>query len=86
MPVHSSHLLQPLNVGCFSLLKSAYCHLVADGTRVGINHIDKSEFLSIYTCAHAETLSASNIRNGFQAISLIPLNAEEVLARLQITV
>lgn len=24
MPAHSSHLLQPLDVGCFSLLKHAY--------------------------------------------------------------
>ena len=66
IPAHSSHLLQPLDVGgCFSLLKSAYRRLVVDGARVGINHVDKSEFLSIYTHARTETLSASNIRNGF---------------------
>ena len=86
MPAHSSHLLQPLDVGCFSPLKSAYRRLVANGARVGINHVDKSEFLSIYTRARTETLSASNIRSGFRATGLIPLNAEEVLARLQITV
>ena len=82
MPVHSSHLLQPLDVGCFSPLKSAYRRLVTEGARVGINHIDKSEFLSIYTRAHTETLSTSNIRSGFRAKGLLPLNAEEVLARL----
>jgi hypothetical protein len=65
MPAHSFHLLQPLDVGCFSLLKSAYRRLVADGARVNINHVDKSEFLSIYTCARTETLSASNIHSGF---------------------
>jgi hypothetical protein len=86
MPAHSSHLLQPLDVGCFSLLKSAYYCLVADGARVGINHVDKSKFLSIYIHAHTETLSASNIHSSFRAIGLIPLNVEEVLARLQITV
>jgi hypothetical protein len=48
------------------------------------HHIDKSKFLSIYVCAHTETLSASNIHSGFRATGLIPLNAEEVLARLQI--
>jgi hypothetical protein len=86
MPAHSSHLLQPLDVGCFSPLKSAYCRLITEGARVGINHVDKSEFLSIYTRAHTETLSTSNIRSGFRATGLLLLNAEEVLARLQITV
>ena len=33
-----------------------------------------------------ETLSTSNIRSGFRATGLLPLNAEEVLARLQITI
>ena len=65
MPAHSSHLLQPLDVGCFSLLKSTYRYPVAEGARVGINHIDKSEFLSIYARTHTETLSTSNIRSGF---------------------
>ena len=79
-------LLQPLDVGCFSPLKSAYCRLITEGARVGINHVDKSEFLSIYTRARTETLSTSNIHSGFRATGLLPLNAEEVLARLQITV
>jgi hypothetical protein len=86
MPAHSSYLLQPLDVGCFSPLKSAYHHLVTEGTRVSINHIDKSEFLLIYTYACMETLSTSNIRSSFRATGLLPLNAEEVLTRLQITI
>ena len=85
MPAHSSHLLQPLDVGCFSPLKSAYRRLVAAGIRAGINHVDKPEFLSIYTSARAEALSADNIHSSFRATGLIPLCMEEVLSRLQIT-
>ncbi len=48
MPAHSSHLLQPLDVGCFSTLKRSYGRLVAEYIRLGINHIDKAEFLPIF--------------------------------------
>ena len=46
MPPHSSHILQPLDVGCFAPLKKAYGNQVANLMRLGINHIDKPEFLT----------------------------------------
>jgi hypothetical protein len=45
MPAHSSHPLQPLDVGCFEFLKRSYDILVDDTMRHGINHIDKRDFL-----------------------------------------
>ena len=48
MPAHSSHLLQPLDVGCFSALKQSYGRLVEQIMSRGINHIDKREFLLLY--------------------------------------
>jgi hypothetical protein len=45
MPPHSSHLLQPLDVGCFAVLKRVYGQLVESKTRLGINHIDNLTFL-----------------------------------------
>jgi hypothetical protein len=48
MPPHSSHLLQPLDVGCFSVLKQSYGRRVEQLMRLGINHIDKTEFLPLY--------------------------------------
>ena len=86
IPSHSSHLLQPLDVGCFSPLKAAYRRLVAENARLGINHVDKPEFLSIYKQARIEALSADNIHSGFRATGLVPLDPEQVLSRLQITV
>ena len=44
MPPHLSHLLQPLNVGCFSPLKLAYSRKVKALIRNHINHITKLEF------------------------------------------
>jgi hypothetical protein len=45
MPAHSSHLLQPLDIGCFALSKHSYGRMVEQKMRNGINHIDKLDFL-----------------------------------------
>ncbi|KAJ3462343.1 hypothetical protein MRS44_007129 [Fusarium solani] len=44
MPPHSSHLLQPLDVGCFSLLKKAYGREIEHLIRCSITHVSKTEF------------------------------------------
>jgi hypothetical protein len=84
MPPHSSHLLQPLDVGCFSPLKRGYGRRIAENIILGIDHIDKVEFLSIFREARAGALSSSNICSGFRATGLVPLDPDEVLSRLQI--
>ena len=48
IPPHSSHLLQPLDVGCFSALKRSYGRSVERLISLGVNHIDKQEFLPLY--------------------------------------
>ena len=80
MPVYSSHLLQPLDVGCFSSLKSAYCCLIAENARLGINHIDKPEFFSVYKQVCMEALLAANICSGFAVTGLVPFKLDEVLS------
>ena len=61
MPPHSSHILQPLDVGCFSSLKNLYRQEVASSIHLGINHVDKQEFLSMYKHACTNALSSNNI-------------------------
>ena len=51
MPPHSSHLLQPLDVGCFSPLKRAYSREIEALIRHHINHITKLEFLPAFKAA-----------------------------------
>ncbi|EMD66390.1 hypothetical protein COCSADRAFT_34946 [Bipolaris sorokiniana ND90Pr] len=48
MPPHTSHLLQPLDVSCFSPLKRAYGREIEELARQGVNHIDKIDFLTVY--------------------------------------
>ena len=61
MPSHSLYLLQPLDIGCFSVLKRSYSRLVEQKMGLGVNHIDKQEFLPLYQQARSEALYAYNI-------------------------
>ena len=58
MPPHSSHLLQPLDVGCFSPLKRAYGCLVENKAWLGSDHIDKFDFFEAYPQAYIEIFQA----------------------------
>ena len=82
MPPHSSHLLQPLDVSCFAVLKRSYGRQIEDLMRVGVNHIDKSDFLSAYSTARTEALTSNTVRSGFAATGLVPYDPERVLSKL----
>ncbi|KKA22460.1 Transposase [Rasamsonia emersonii CBS 393.64] len=84
MPPHSSHLLQPLDVGCFGPLKRAYGGLVESKMRLGFNHIDKLDFLKAYPIARQEVFKAQNIQNGFAAAGIYPFDPQRVLDKLNI--
>jgi hypothetical protein len=82
MPPHLSHLLQPLDVSCFAVLKRLYGRGVEELVRAGIYHIDKPDFLSIFYIAYINTIVKKTIRNGFITTSLIPYNPNQVLSKL----
>jgi hypothetical protein len=84
MPAHSSHLLQPLDIGCFAVLKRLYGRLVETKMRLGINHIDKLDFLEAYPFARIEAYKPATIKNSFAATGLIPFCPDRVLSKLDI--
>jgi hypothetical protein len=86
MPPHSSHHLQPLDVGCFSLLKRAYSHVIESLIRNHINHITKLEFLLAFRAAFYRAFTETNIRASFQGAGLVPFNPDAVLSRLDVVV
>jgi hypothetical protein len=79
---HSSHLLQPLDVGCFSVLKRSYGRQIEGLMRNGVNHIDKQDFLEAYYTARTETMNQSNIHSSFAATGVVPYDPERVLSKL----
>lgn len=60
MPAHSSRLLQPLDVGCFAVLKRAYGQFVRDLMRIGVNHIDKLDFSTFIPLLESKHLIRNN--------------------------
>jgi hypothetical protein len=84
MPPHSSHLLQPLDVGCFSPLKRAYSREVESLIRHHINHITKLEFLPAFKAAYDRSFTSANICSAFRGAGLVPLQPDTVLLKLDV--
>lgn len=84
MPPHASHLLQPLDVGCFAVLKRSYGRRVAEYTRLGIDSIEKDDFLDIFPAARDDSFKESIIQSAFTATGLVPLDPDRVLSKLNI--
>lgn len=84
LPAHSSHITQPLDVGCFSVLKRAYGRELEIFIKAHINHITKIEFFVAFKAAHLSTMTAKNIKAGFRGAGLVPYNPQAVLSKLDV--
>ena len=70
---HSSHLLQPLDIGVFGPLKKAVSASLEKLIRVGVNRLEKAEWIDKYVEGRASALTKSNIQGGWRGAGLIPL-------------
>jgi hypothetical protein len=84
LPSHSSHLTQPLDVGCFSVLKRMYGKELEDFIRAHINHITKPEFFIAFKAAHLAAITSKNIKAGFRGAGLVPYDPQAVLSKLDV--
>jgi hypothetical protein len=84
MPAHSSHLLQPLNVGCFSPLKRAYSDKISSLARYGTKQIKKEAFLLAFKAAFKKAITKENICAGFRGARLVLYNLEAVILKLDV--
>ena len=74
MPPHSSHILQPLDVGCFGPLKAAYVGQINNLIRVHKTHVSKEDFLATFYTAFQAAMTKSNIQGGFRGVGLVPFD------------
>jgi hypothetical protein len=84
LPPHSSHLTQPLDVGCFSVLKRAYGRQIETFIKAHINHITKVEFFLAFTAAYKESMTTQNCQAGFRGAGLVPFDPQAVLSKLDV--
>ena len=50
--------------------------------QVGVNHIDKLDFLTAYVLAYKESMTINIVCNGFTAIGLVLYDPKQVLLKL----
>jgi hypothetical protein len=85
LPPHSTHRLQPLDVGIFSPLSTAYSneidHLIQSSH--GFSRITKRSFWSMFREAWKTALIFENIRSAFAATAIYPLGPEKILNQLK---
>ena len=82
LPSHSTHLVQPLDVGVFPQYQKAYGKLVDDFSRAGGTGIGKADFIKMIPDARRETFVDRIIRGGFKGAGLTPFNPLKVLEKL----
>lgn len=73
MPAHTPHLLQPLDVICFSPLRRAYSDEIKELAHQGVYHGNKVDFLTIYTQIWLTVFTQEKIQlaSGRQAYPLL---------------
>lgn len=86
MPPHSSHILQPLDVVCFSPLKRSYSQRVRALASRRVFHISKEGFLPAFRDAFFDVFTEDLCKKAFKATGLVPLDAQEVLERLDVQI
>jgi hypothetical protein len=84
MPPHSSHLLQPLDVVPYSLLKRHYGDGISLLARSRIHYINKDTFLPAFRTAFEKTFTQENVCAGFRGAGLVPYNPDAVLSKLDV--
>ncbi|KAJ0125886.1 Cytochrome P450 monooxygenase yanC [Fusarium oxysporum f. sp. albedinis] len=86
MPPHSSHLLQPLDIGCFGPLKRAYGREIERLIRRSVTHVEKTDFFLAFYVAFQATITEKNIKGGFRGAGLAPFNPEYVISKLDVQI
>lgn len=80
---HSSHLLQPLDVGVFGPLKKAVSARLDRLLRIGITRLEKIEWVENYIKGREIALTKNNILGGWRGAGLAPFNRVRITHSLR---
>ncbi|PWW78735.1 hypothetical protein C7212DRAFT_165775, partial [Tuber magnatum] len=82
---HSSHILQLLDLGIFSLLKSYHCHEITNLVYLDATaKVKKRLFIQAYQKAQDEIFTFHNLHSGWSTTGIFSLNLEKTLNSLQL--
>jgi hypothetical protein len=60
LPPHLSYLTQPLDVGCFGVLKRMYRRQIKTFIKAYINYITKVEFFLVFHAVYKQSITLEN--------------------------
>lgn len=78
-PSHSTHKVQPCDIGVFAPLKTYYGEEVDEFCRGGVIVIGKQHFTEMYSKARDKALTCRNIKAAWAKAGLYPWNPDRVL-------
>lgn len=81
LPSHATNVLQPLDVGIFSLLGQYYSQEVEDFSRANgpYSSIGKGDFFPMLSRAREKAFTETNVRSAWRATGLVPFNRLRVI-------
>lgn len=84
-PPHSTHQLQPLDVGCFAPLATYYSQLLEQQSRLseGQTRMTKRDFFKCFYPAWHKAFTDKNIASSWSKTGLFPFNPSLVLSALK---
>src|SRR5436305_10847299 len=82
LPPHTSHILQPLDVGIFGPLKTYLGQELEKFMRAEVTRIKKGEWLDAYSSARPKAFSKENIHGAWRGAGLFPVNHQKVLRNI----
>jgi DDE superfamily endonuclease len=82
LPPHSTHRLQPLDVGLFSPLATYYSQQIDKllTESQGLVRLTKRDFWPLFREAWTKAFTAKNVRNAWEATGIHPFNPNKVLS------
>ena len=83
LPLHTTRLLQPLDVVCFQPLNHYHSETIDEAVRDGDCEYSKIRFLARITSIRSQTFKKKTVQESFRKTGLIPFNPKIVMQKLR---
>ena len=83
LPAHSTHITQPLDVGCFQPYKAAHGNAIERAVRNGDSRYNRLTFLSALQEIRDSVFIRGTIRNAWRRCGISPFNPDVVLGPMK---
>ena len=81
-PPHCTHVLQGLDVVCFTKMKTEFCLEIQNFERLHMSKFMKGDFAGVFRHAFLHSFTEDTIKAAFAATGVHPLTLQSSLKRL----